>query len=535
MALLIMCGFSVYAAQTEEELTGEPVKSFYNDFESYETIQYTNPSRPSRYQYTYRITNGPGSTLTPVYTGNAAENIPLFNNKTISDTITLNGTSINPLVLYKPALPSLQYTAISNTVYTAEGPGGNVIYGGLPGYYGWYGGGLFNNYPDPYSTGFSANIEPHTSLRSSEKRLAVINEITSDYSSNKLLIMDARYRGDGSDGDSQVAVFGKHNLDFEGSSEIKFRLYPYVVDGNGQGFRVFLTRGVYTLSYEPTFTYVKNDEINGHLSSEHQAPEHYKGSYFSDEQKFQLLRFSNYSLNEEAGIKSFNIADSPIRVAGYKLISTESAPRTMDSDARENKSPDVYYDIQIIIERYEGLNRLYVNINDNNGELVYTTAVNGIAPDVPALGEFFDGASGDDRFGIVFEAYSGKYYADGRTKMGIDNLSFSKNEYAVHNAWLMDDGGTGTINFDVCNFTENDTNADEIVAIYDNTDKSLVTVLYKPIQMAPKEGGKEKIIESIKLPDDFDKTKNKVKLFVWKADTNSLTPLLETVEINDIF
>lgn len=616
-----------YAAQSTEEIEGLPIRSFYDDFESYETTMLDTPSQPDGYAFKNRVTNAYGGTQNIIYSANAADNIPIFNDNLISDTLNLYqnessdsvtisgvvdseyigdkvtllitykdfipdspeaekikyiketvvksngkyefeikwpdeygqigdyivtvyaegvtdildnmGHYIKPIVVYNPSAPGFQSETLGNNVYKAEGPDGNMLYGGLEGYYGWYGGGLFENYPDPYESGFVVEAESRAVLGHNENRLAVINEVKGDNTSNKLLIMDALYlkgnKETSGGGHSQTAVFGKHNLDFSGNTEIKFRLYPYQVGGSAQGFKMFLTRGEYDMSFEPASVY---DYETG-LSYEYHSPEFYKGSYFAPNNKYELLRLSSSDLTNGGGVHMFKVAGAENRVTGYEFIASPNTPpttntKTTEAEATKNLPADKYYDIRIDIDRYDSSARLYFEVKDNNGELVYSTAPNGIGWGVPDLAEFL--SNPDEKFGIVFEAHSSAWVgADERTKVGIDNLEFSKKDYIVRNAWLSSQDGVGTINFDVYNYTDGDITACVYAAIYDNEQKRIEKVLTKSVAVSAQSGPAEDLfIDKIVLPESFNADKNSVKLFVL-SDNKSLKPLLKEVEIFELF
>lgn len=626
-AAFLVCfnGVCAYGAQPAWELEGFPIRSFYEDFEGYETTMQI--ARPDGYAHKNRVTNAYGGTKEIIYSANAADNIPVFNDNVISDTLNLYhneethsliisgeadsesvgrkvallitykdfdtenadtgrikyikearvdsscmyeftvnwpeeygalgdydirvyasgvtdilddaGDGIKPVAVYNPSIGEFQGEALGNNVYKAQSPNGNALYGGLDGYYGWYGGGLFENYPDPYNSGFVVESDTRSSVGQKETRLAVINEVNGDIASNKLLVMDALYlsgnKNSSGGGHSQVAVFGKHNLDFSGNTEISFRLYPYQAGGSAQGFKMFLTRGLYNMSFEPAYVY---DSAKG-LSYEYHKPEFYKGSYFAPEDKFEMLRFSNSDQTNGDSIYMFKVAGAENRVTGYEFVSSESTPPTTNTKsaeaaAGENLPPDIYYDITIDMYLYDTSARLYFNMWDNNGELVFSTAPNGVAWDVPDLAEFLSDPY--EQFGIVFEAYSSAWAgASGRTKVGIDNLSFRKKDYVVQNAWLSTNGETGQVNFDIYNNTEGDILTTVFVAIYDKEQGRLKQILSKPLTVPAFCGPVEDAyVDKIVLTKDFSAENNVVKLFVLE-DTKSLRPLLKDVEIIELY
>ena len=622
-SILFLC-FTVDAAQSPEELTGVPIRSFYNDFECYETNMQKMLEGPSGYKYSSRVTNGRGGTSSSAYTANAAENIPVFNNNLIrgganskidvsTNMVVVSGRTAtqyagepvtlfitykdflvdNPerskihyiyedvvgdegnyrfevpwsdtygsvdnydikvfagdltsvpeqtedysdrIAVYNPLLSEYQYEEIKDNVYKAEGPNGNVVYGGLDGYYGWYGGGLFSNYPDPYGSGFKVDLEPRTSLGPNEQRLAVINEVKGDGTSNKLLIMDALFLGGNTNnkggGCSQTAVFGKHNLDFSGNTVIEFRLYPYLVGGSGNGFKMYLTYGDYNMSYEPAFVF---DKETG-LSYEYHSSENYTGSYFPDEQKYELFRLSDSDLTNGEDLYMFKIAGAENRVSGYELVSYANtlATSAVKGDVSTNLPADKFYDIKIEMDRYDGNARLYFEIKDVNGDVIFSTAPNGIAWNVPNLGEFL-GVDGQ-KYGIVFEAHSSAWAGPSeRTKVGIDNLKFYKKDYCVRNAWLSSKNGVGSVNVDIYNYSQRDTKAILYAAIYDKQEQALKAVVTKDIGLNATDILAENVVlDQIELPKDYNEEEHIVKLFAWQPD-NSLQPIMECVKIDELY
>lgn len=613
-----------YGAQPAWELEGFPIRSFYEDFEGYETTM--KIARPDGYAHKNRVTNAYGGTEKIIYSANAADNIPVFNDNVITETLNLYynassgsviisgesdndhigkkvtllitqkgfdwenvdtakiryikeaivdksrmykfevkwpeeygaigdydikvyandvtdvlgdaGDGIKPVAVYNPYLSNLQGEALGNNVYTAQAPYGNAFYGGLDGYYGWYGGGLFENYPDPYNSGFVVESDTRSSVGQNETRLAVINEVSGDIASNKLLVMDALYlsgnKNSSGGGHSQVAVFGKHNLDFTGNTEISFRLYPYQAGGSAHGFKMFLTRGEYNMEFEPAFVY---DSAKGQ-SKEYHSPEFYKGSYFAPENKFEMLRFSNSDQTNGDGIYMFKVAGAENRVTGYEFVSPKNTPPTTttrsDEPSGDNLSPDIYYDIKMDIYAYETTARLYFEMYDNNGELVFSTAPNGVAWEIPSLAEFLNDPY--SKFGIVFEAYSSAWAGtSGRTKVGIDNLSFRKKDYVVRNAWLSSKDGIGQVNFDIFNNTYGDTETCVFVAIFDEECNSLKKIMCKSFVLPAMSGADEDTyVDKIVLPADFNAENNCVKLFVLN-DVETITPILKDVEIIELY
>lgn len=617
---------SAYGAQSSYELNGMPIREFYNDFESYETYISDTSVAPDGYAYKDRVTNGYGGSSDIIYSANAADNIPTFNDNNIGYTLNLlkeensdyvvfsgqadseyigdkvtllitekdfdysapsvsgikhiketyiNSTGkyefkvkwpgeygelydynikvfcggvtelldntddyIKPVVLFDSSVSQFTSHLLGNNVYTASAPDGNMLYGGLDGYYGWYGGGLFENYPDPYNTGFKVEAQTRASLGQGEKRLAVINEVKNDNTSNKLLIMDALYLGgSGSSGGgySQTAVFGKHNLDFSHNTEIKFRLYPYNVGGSAQGFKMYLTRGEYNMTYTPAAVY---NEDSG-FSVEYHSPELYNGSYFSQSNKFELLRLSDSDLTNGDKLYMFKMAGAENRVTGYELVNKGNTPPTTKTKSDEasvvvNLPADLYYDITMRIDRFDGECRFFADVTDRFGELVFTTAFNGIGWNIPELETFL--SNEDEQYGIVFEAHSSAWAGtSGRTKVGIDNLEFSKKDYVVRNGWLSSDGNKGTVNFDIYNYTMENTDATVYAAVFEKEKNNLVKILSKPIKFSEDTISNEDLyVDKIDLPADFDKEKYKVKLFVL-SDNKSLKPLLKNVEIIELY
>ena len=620
--IFVFNSIGVLGQQDSWELYEEATEYFSEDFESYETTMLDSPVRPDGYAYNDRVTNAYGGTSKIIYTANAADNIPVFNNNRISDKLSLyqntatdeitvsgrvedeyigrnvtllvtkqdfnptspeaskiiyikessventgtykfvfkwaesygeisdhvvkiyaggitdiveeTGEYITPLVVLNSSASEFKSEIIGDGVYKAEGPDGNVLYGGLDGFYGWYGGGLFENYPDPYNTGFSAVAEPYVSLGHKEKRLAVINEVAHENSSNKLLIMDAVYQagqsGGSGNGISQSAVFGKHNLDFSDNTQIKFRLYPYQVGGSAQGFKMYLTRGRYNMEYEPVFMY---DSVSG-LSCEYHTPDSYKGSYFPEEDKYELFRLTDSDLTGGEGVYMFRVAGAENRTSGYEKVSPESTPPTTATKNEQvgTLSADVYYDITFDIDRYGSVARLYAEVKDSSGDVVFTTAPNGVAWEVPELASFLEEGT---QYGIVFEAHSSKYSgSSARTKVGIDNLEFFKKDYVVRNAWLASENGEGNINFDVYNYSGNEIEACLVGAIYERTTMQLSGALKTSVKLSAQPNPQENLLQGkFALPENFDPQTHIVKLFVWRD--NTLAPRMEAVEVHEVY
>lgn len=564
---LLLSSGTALAAQTREELDGKAVTYFSEDFESYETEVYTDKSVRSamRYPKDSRVMNGAGNTVSETtYTANAAENIPVFNGKVIENEITVGESVLKRhLAVYNPDAQSLTVnveTDGENTIYTAEGPQGNVVYGGLPGFYGWSGVRLFPNFPSPIaSSQFAMDLGW---IGDKEQRLAVVDEVYGDKSSNKLLIMDAPYCKKDGNIYSQAAVFGKHNLDFSGNTSVSFRMYPYRTASAHGGFRMYLTRGEYNLEYKPAFYHSDTTASGTARSAEYHSESRYTGEYFPEEDKYPLLYFHHNPITaakeegatvpEERMAYAFSILGGGVWDEGFKYVSRENSPPTYThafgggnglDTVIENNEADLYYDITIDIERYSSDDtRFFLEIKDNHGEVFYTTSPNGIgwdaaltySDDAESLEAFLNTAEADgEKLGIVFEATSGLYSGNaGRTKVGIDNLKFSKKDFSVRNAWIFSENGSSesTLYYEIYNYTKDSADACLIAAVYDKDTMQLVDIVKTSSSVTDDTALQE---GSFKLPDVYSHDTHTARLFVWRE--NALSPMNGAVEIYELF
>ena len=231
----------------------------------------------------------------------------------------------------------------------------------------------------------------------------------------------------------------------------------------------------------------------------------------------------------------FRIANTENKTAGYKKVSPENTPSTtaIKNEQSGTLPADVYYDITLDIDRYDSTARLFAEVKDSSGEIVFTTAPNGIAWEVPELAAFME--SEGTQYGIVFEAHSSKYNGPtARTKVGIDNLQFSKKDYVVRNAWMASENGEGTIHFDVYNYTGSEVEACLVGAIYEKATMRLENVIKSSVRLSELPAPQENLLEGqIGLPQNFDSQTHAVKLFVWR--NNILNPIMEPVELRELY